>query len=335
MNKETIKNFLDEYFPGYENNGREYNFSSPFFSDRGKRLYVNCDSGKWYDFHEGIGGSFPTFVAQYLEIPYSDAVKLLESDFTNHVASKIDIRDIIATINQEQKEEVKETEEVSDPLDVHPIMFDSCDDLDYDGEEAIRYLQNRKISVNGLGYFPRSDKNYSGRIFVPFYENELLVYFLARSYIGSELRYKNPAGLDASYVFNYDKIEDTVVIFEGVFDALSLDNYVGTAILSNKLKDGQAERIMGIKSVKNIIFVPDKDEDVDTRKTILNNLIYNYDLLNRYKKISRKVNFYVYDIPEGYKDFNEYKQKTGNGNIEISDCEKFNKNKIMFDIMRL
>jgi len=335
MNKETIKNFLDEYFPGYDNNGREYIFSSPFFADKGKRLYVNCENGKWYDFHEGKGGSFPSFVSEFLNISYLDACKLLESDFTDFtINATIDIRDIIASINQEQPDDLEEDED-KNPLDVNPIMFDDCYELDDDGEEAIRYLQNRKISPIGLGYFPKRDPNYSGRIFVPFYENGELVYFLARSYIGSELRYKNPSGLSADYVFNYDSIEDTVVIFEGVFDALSLDNHVGTAILSNKMKNGQAEKLMGIESIKNVIFVPDKDKEPEVRKTILNNLIYNYDLLNKYKRMSRRVNFYIYNIEDGFKDFNEYKQKTGNGNIEISDCEKFNKNKIMFDIMRL
>lgn len=333
MNRETIKNFLDEYFPGYEQNGREYIFSSPFFADRGKRLYVNCDSGKWYDFHEGIGGSFPSFVAQYLDISYNDACKLLDSDFTTIQTKDIDIRDIIAAINQEQPDEVEEEEK--EPLDVHPIMFDDVDELDDDGEEAIRYLQQRKISPSGLGYFPRSDSDYSGRIFVPFYENGELVYFLARSYIGSELRYKNPPGLSADVIFNYDNIDDTVVIFEGAFDAMSLENYPGTAILSNKLKEGQAKKLMGISSLKNIIFVPDKDKEIETRKLILNNLIANYDLLNKYKKLSKSVKFYVYNIPGEYKDFNEYKQKTGESGIRIEDCEVFNKNKIMFDIMRL
>ena len=333
MNKETIKNFLDEYFPGYIKNGREYVFPSPFFADRGKRLYVNCDTGKWYDFHEGIGGDFPSFVSQYLEISYADANKLLDSDFTTIAAKDIDVRDLIATINQEQPDEPEEDE--AEPLDINPIMFDDVDELDDDGEEAIRYLQQRKISPRGLGYFPRSDANYSGRIFIPFYENDELVYFLARSYTGSELRYKNPPGLSADVIFNYDNINDTVVIFEGAFDAMSLENYPGTAILSNKLREGQAKKLMGISSIKNIIFVPDKDEKPETRKLILNNLIANYDLLNKFKKLSKTIKFYIYNIPDGYKDFNEYKQKTGCGEIKIEDCESFNKNKILFDIMRI
>ena len=334
MNKETIKNFLDEYFPGYEKNGREYVFSSPFFADRGKRLYVNCDTGKWYDFHEGIGGNFQSFVAQFLDISYNDACKLLDSDFTSITTKEIDVRDLISAINQEQPD-IEEIEEEDAPLDVHPIMFDECEDFDDDGEEAIRYLQQRKISPKGLGYFPKNDVNYPGRIFIPFYENEELVFFLARSYIGSELRYKNPPGLSTDVIFNYDNIDDTVVIFEGVFDAMSLENYPGTAILSNKLKEGQARKLMGISTLKNVVFVPDKDKKPETRKLILNNLIANYDLLNKYRKISKAINFYVFDIPGEYKDFNEYKQKTGIGNIEIDDCIKFNKNRIMFDIVRL
>ena len=332
MNRETIKNFLDEYFPGYDLNGHEYVFSSPFFADRGKRLYVNCDTGKWYDFHEGIGGSFPSFVAQYLDISYNDACKLLDSDFTTVITKDIDIRDIIAAINQEQPDEVEEEEK--EPLDVHPIMFDEGDELDDDGEEAIRYLQQRKISPNGLGYFPKSDSEYSGRIFIPFYENGELVYFLARSYTGSELRYKNPPGLSTDVVFNYDNIDDTVFIFEGALDALSLDNYPGTAILSNRMKEGQAKKLMGIQSIKNIVFVPDKDAKVETHKLILENMVKNYTLLNKYRRMSRKINFFVYNIPK-YKDFNEYKQKTGNGTIELSDCERFDKNKVMFEIMGL
>lgn len=333
MNKETIKNFLDEYFPGYEKNGQEYVFPSPFFADRGKRLYVNCNTGKWIDFHEGLGGNFPSFVSLYLEITYNDACKLLDNDFTNAVTKDIDIRDLISTINSEQPDEEELDED--EPLDVHPIMFDEVDELDDDGELAIRYLQERKISPSGLGYFPISDKEYSGRIFIPFYENEKLVYFLARSYIGSELRYKNPPGLNTDVIFNYDNIDDTVFIFEGAFDAMSLDNYPGTAILSNKMKEGQAKKLMGIKTLKNIVFVPDKDPEVETRKLILENMIKNQALLNSCKRMSRNVNFYIYNIPNGYKDFSEYKQKTGNGTVELSECEKFDKNKIMFDIMRL
>ena len=214
-------------------------------------------------------------------------------------------------------------------------MFDDVDELDDDGEEALAYLNKRKINCSGLGYFPKSDKDYGGRIFIPFYENEQLVYFLARSYTGSELRYKNPSDLSADNIFNYDDIDESVVIFEGAFDAMALDNLTGTAMLSNKMKDGQARKIMGIKSLKKIIFVPDKDENTKTRKLILSNLLATYDLLNKYRKPSRSVLFYVYEVPDGYKDFSEYKEKTGNGNIDLKDCKRFDKNRISLEIMGL
>lgn len=334
LNKETIKNFLDEHFPGYGMSGHEYNFSSPFFADRGKRLYVNANTGEWFDFHEGRGGSFQSFVSEYLGVTYQEACKILDNDYSVVIQKGVDIRDLLYG-NTKENIVLENQVVVKDPLDVSPKMFDDCEELDDDGELALRYLNDRRISPSGLGYFGKDDGEYSGRIFVPFYENGELVYFLARSYTGSDLRYKNPHGLNSEVVFNYDKINDTVVIFEGTFDAMSLENMVGTAILSNKMREGQARKIMGIESLKNIIFVPDKDKKDSTRKVILNNLIENYNMLNSFRKPSRDMKFYVYDIPGDYKDFGEYKQETGCGEIDIKDCRPFSKNEILFRIARL
>lgn len=335
INSQTILNFIQDNFPGFNQKGDEINFNSPFFPDKKKRLYVNTSTGKWYDQHDQRGGNFISFVSEYLGVNYNDAETILESDYkTYSVNNLVDIRDLLMG-NMSEPVVLNEDVQILDPLDINPIMFNEVDELDEDGELALEYLQNRKIDVKHLGYFPKSDKLYGGRIFIPFYENGELVYFLARSYIGSELRYKNPAGLATDCVFNFDNIEDTVVIFEGAFDAMSLDNYTGTAILSNKMKEGQANRLMSIEKLRNVIFVPDKDEKKETRKLILNNLIYNYELLNKYKIPSREINFYVYDIPDGYKDFNEYKVKTGNGKIFIKDCKKFSKAEIMMRTMLL
>ena len=42
-------------------------------------------------------------------------------------------------------------------------------------------------------------------------------------------------------------------------------------------KDDMTAGKKGIESIKNVIFVPDKDKEPEVRKTILNNLInYNY-----------------------------------------------------------
>lgn len=331
---DSVLNFIEDYFPGFDRRGSEVNFNSPFFPDTKKRLYVNLDSGKWFDQHDQRGSNnFEAFVSEYLGISYVEATKLMMNYHGfDKTPNLVDIRDIISG---SQIDDIDYNITVNDPLDVHPIMFDDCDELDNDGEEAIRYLQQRRISPKGLGYFKRSDADYSGRIFIPFYENGKLVYFLARSYIGSELRYKNPVLETTNVVYNIDNIDDTVVVFEGVFDAMSLDNMIGTAMLSNKIKDGQAKKLARLDKLKNVIFVPDVDENKETRKIILNNLIYNIELIKSYKKISKVMNFYIYRLPEGYKDFGELKQKTGVGEIDIKDCEEFNKSKILFDIMRL
>ena len=285
---DNVLHFIEDYFPGFDRRGNEVHFNSPFFPDTKKRLYVNLDSGKWFDQHDQRGSnSFEAFVSEYLGVSYIEATKLmLDYHGFDEAPNLVDIRDLI--MGKEQLK-VETKVDVKDPLDVNPVMFDSVDELDDDGEEAIRYLQDRRISPLGLGYFKRDDRDYGGRIFVPFYENGELVYFLARSYIGSELRYKNPSLDTTNVLYNIDNIDDTVAVFEGVFDAMSLDNLPGTAMLSNKMKDGQARKLANLKGLKNVIFVPDVDKDKETRKTILRNLIANVELIKSYKKVSKSI----------------------------------------------
>lgn len=346
INRETVLNFLQEYFTCYAFSGNdEVHFNSPFFADKKRRLYMNLNTGKWFDQHEQRGGSFQSFVSEVLGVSSDDAKLVIEKEFSTPLAQqKTDIRDVLQSITEKlesepEKSEIDVENDESESLidSIHPIMFDDyCQDYDKSRELALEYLNNRKISPSGLGYFPLDDANYQERIFIPFYENNQLVYFVARTFNKvCTLRYKNPNGLSAGdYVFNYDKIEDELIVMEGVFDALSVSApQVATAMLSNKMKEEQARKIMGISSLKRIIFVPDCDKKPETRKLILNNMIKNYDLLNQFRRPYRRFEFYVYYIPEPYKDFNEYKQGTRNGNIKIEDCEKFSKSSIMLKAM--
>src|SRR6478609_6450430 len=64
-----------------------------------------------------------------------------------------------------------------------------------------RYLEGRgldKESIERLGYINNSASQFTKRIFIPFYENEKIVYFVARDYTGkSKLRYMNPTGMNS------------------------------------------------------------------------------------------------------------------------------------------
>lgn len=329
FSKNTIENFILGNFPEarYVSGSKdEIQFNTPFDTDKKRRLYVSTETGKWFDQKAQRGSNkFEFFVAEYLEISVGEAVKLLLKEYKDD--------DYVPPVVE--KEDKKEISPLEIPSGVK--FFDEGGDLGYVGNMAFSYLESRNISHNGLGYVSSEDPSYNKRIFVPFYENGDLVYFLARSIIpNEELRYRNPSNLSAGdYVFNYDKINNEVFIFEGVFDALSLDfPQVGTAMLSSSLKDNQAKKIL-MKNPSSIIFVPDNDKSPKVRFTILSNLLKSKNKLMENKKYKQNFTVFIYNIPGGYKDFNAYKMGTGEGTIPITDCKIFNDMEIMMEMASL
>jgi hypothetical protein len=188
---------------------------------------------------------------------------------------------------------------------------------------AYNYLKKRKISdkvINELGYIYEPGSEYNKMIFIPFYEDKKLVYFITRDFSEKEgaKRYNNPRGISSKhFVYNLDKIEynGTVFIFEGVFDAISLKKQVGTATLTDTLSIPQAIKILN-KAPKNIVFVPDNDEA--GRKSLNRNI----KLMLRRCPPSLDLNIYIYYL-ENCKDFNE----SGKDKIFLEDCELFNEKK--------
>jgi DNA primase len=192
------------------------------------------------------------------------------------------------------------------------------------GNRAITYFKSRKIEPRmDFGYIFKPDSEYNNRVFIPFYENGEIVYFLTRTFIDDPLRFKNPPGFDSkNYVFNIDQMNgDVVLLCEGVFDALSVKEPVASCILSADLGRQQAIKIFN-KSPKAIIMVPDNDE------TGSRTLKRNIELLRLYKPQSLSTKFYVYTLPEGIKDLNELLVKTGKDKITLAECKEIQKEEI-------
>lgn len=331
ISKHIIENFIFGNFPEAKyvsGSNDEIQFNTPFDNDNKKRLYVSVSTGKWFDQKAQRGSNgFDYFVSEYLDLSRREAVDLLYREYSND--SEI-FDEIEESDNIEKEKTILEM-----PSGV--IMFDETDKLGIIGRQAKHYLESRKINISGLGYFSDLDSIYANRIFVPFYENGDLVYFIARSFLKDEvMRYKNPPGLNAGdFVYNIDNIKNDIFIFEGVFDAMSLEfPQVGTCMLSSFLKEEQARKILS-KNPLRIVFVPDKDENIKTRITILENLIKSYHRLVDIKKYGQNISFMVYNIPDGYKDFNEYKKDTGNGLIYIEHCKPFSEIEIQTEINML
>lgn len=329
---DTIENFCFSNFKEAKfNSSGEIHFNSPLVVHDGKlRLYVNPEKSRFFDQKRQLGGSFLSFVAEYLGSSIRDASVALIRDYSGS-SKKVEYKDII---------QVHKDIELPNGLK----FFFEADENSRTYKIAKKYLTDRGIPLDDLGYVydPKSDseESYHNRIIIPFYENGRLVYFIARTFEkNNSFRYKNPKGIDAgNFVFQVDKLQDDVFIFEGVFDALSLHaSQIGTAMLSNKLKQTQITKILD-KAPKRIVFVTENDKNEEAIKAGKRNLDWNLKTMMKYKPPSLNIKFYTFNPPLLYKDFNEYAQEENKHFIDIeNECiewepNKFNVNSLIWGI---
>jgi len=297
----TIKSFITTNFGEFkETSSGEIRINSPFEQDGKFHLYINSEKGVVHDFKTGYGSDFATFVADFLEIDRSRVIPLLIREYSN----------------RQSLEEISISEYIEKSQDLilpKGLTWFSEAKKGIIRNRAYSYLKERNVSekvINDLGYIFEPGSEYDRAIFIPFYEDGELVYFITRDFTKKNfLRYNNPKGLNSKkFVYNIDNIEDTVFIFEGVFDALMLEGQIGTAMLSADLGKEQAIKILD-KAPKNVIFVPDNDETGE------NTLEKNIKLFIKYKATSLDINIMVLYLM-GVKDFAE----TGKNHIDLREC---------------
>lgn len=320
-----IQNFVKTNFPeAKETSSGEIHFNSPFVKDGKLRLYVNPSQSNFFDQKQQIGGSFINFVASYLGVDNKQASVILLKDYFSKDNEEVTYKDVI---NQTSSLELPEG----------LIFFSDGNPESRTYKLAKIYLHKRNIPLDGLGYIydPKGDfkTTFHNRIFIPFYEDGELVYYICRAFDNSSLRYKNPKGVDAgNYVFNIDNLQDDIFIFEGVFDAMSLTGgQQGTAMLSNKMKQIQITKILD-RAPKRIIFVTENDINPIAIEVGRRNLFNNIKDFIKYKPLSLNIEFLIYNIPKGYKDFNEFSVKTGTNYINIENCIPWKQQK--FDLTK-
>lgn len=313
-----IKNFITSEFPeAILTSTGEYHFNSPFSKDTKKKLYMSSEDGRFIDFKGGIEpGSFLTFVKEYIGLNnYSEALNYLVTNYNFNY--EVEKQKEIDTSTAENKKIIYDFISKEKPK-----LFGDCSNLGLFGKMALKYLQDRKIEkeyIPKLGYIYNTNSKYNGRIFIPFFENHKIVYFIARTVNPKEfIRYMNADKLNSKeFVFNIDKINEDVVICEGTFDAMSItSDQAATALLSADIGTKQLEKLYD-KKVKRIIYVADKDE---TGRKKMNN---NISKIIKYCPYTG-LKVYTYDIPfNDCKDLNDLKIKHGKNYILRKECEEY------------
>jgi len=300
----VIEAFVYDQFEKYKiqetGAGTEIRFNGPFEPDKRFRMFINVEKNLVHDFNTGYSNTFIGFVSDYLDLSYSEAQHYIIKNYLNYKSLKEVIKPYKPSVR------IVELEEINEPPGLSRISPKT-----YYGKLAIKLLAKKHISALQIKKFKLqcfTEGYYKGRLYIPFYMNNKLVFFQARDLLGEKKwleehkrsrkykKYENPKGIPKSQIlFNYDNInnKESVVVVEGPFDAMTTKNAV--AILGNTISRAQAKKI-ALKSPKRVIFIPDNDEAGK------NTLEKNMKIM---KEVAPEVDVGYYEVDKKYKDANE------------------------------
>ena len=124
-----------------------------------------------------------------------------------------------------KRKKIEESQTLYLPKEFKSFIFDPGTSVYY--QQAYTFLKDRGVDATeiaryGIGYC--TEGSYSERIIVPSYDKDgILNYFTARSFTGSNYKYKNPpVSKDVIGFEMFVNWNEPIVLCEGPFDAMSI-----------------------------------------------------------------------------------------------------------------
>ena len=164
---------------------------------------------------------------------------------------------------------VEENQNLYLPKEFKSFIFDSGKSVYY--EQAAKFLKDRGVDATeiaryGIGYC--TEGTYAERVIIPSYDkNGILNYFTARSFTGSNYKYKNPPVskdvIGFEFFINWN---EPIILCEGPFDALSIKR--NAIPLFGKTIPKELLKKIYTKNVKEIYIVLDEDARKDSIKLV-------------------------------------------------------------------
>jgi len=273
VKSEKIK-ILKEILGSYYNSGEESLFYCPSCKHHKKKLSVNLslDMFKCWicDYR---GKSLYHLVRRWGS--FSQKTKWQEFE-NEHDMSEVprSLKDIIMGKEQEEEQE----ENINLPTEYAPLANRKRKPTSF---AAINYLKQRGITQEDIlrwkiGYCDTGE--YEGRIIIPSFNTEGLVdFFVARTYSGDWIKYKNPP-TNKKLVFNelfVDWHED-ITLVEGVFDAIKAGNAI--PLLGSTLTEKSPVFQKIVENDSPVYMALDADAEKKTIKIIKNMLSYGIEV---------------------------------------------------------
>ena len=226
----------------------EYMWWSPFVSHHKPKLQVNIETGKWHCWVSNQGGHNLFQLLKQVNANRSLFKELSDAvGSTYYTSDKKDVKDIVLNLPKEAKPLWNGGDSLQK---LHALKF--IYERGLTDEDILRY--NLHYCLSGV---------YQNRIIIPSYDdNGLLNYFVGRSFMGDNMKYKNPNVSRDIIPFDwFIAWSQPIILCEGVFDAISIRTNA-IPMLSKKPSKSLLRKVFE-KKVKTVYIALDDDAKKD------------------------------------------------------------------------
>ena len=275
MQTEKIK-IVNDVLGSYKRQGTEHLYTCPYCNHHKKKFSVNFDMNVFKCWVCDVRGRDIRRVVRR----FGSFSKLKEWD---KVAGIVDFSQDHFELFPEKQVEMPQRIDLPNEFKTLTGKINVVD------KTPLSYLEKRGIEPCDLlrykiGYC--SEGEFEGRIVIPSFDMDGYVnYFIARSYTGHWMRYKNP-NASRDIIFNELNIDwdSDVVLVEGVFDAIFAGNAV--ALLGSTLRE-ESRLFQHIIQNDSSVFIA-LDPDAEKKAMRIARTLLKYD-----------VEVWKIDLPEG------------------------------------
>lgn len=263
---DIVKSFLG----ACTKSGSEYLFHCPFCDHHKKKLSVNFSKDKYKCWICDRAGSTHRLVKRL--------GSFLQQQKWKELTGVVEVSEFEKIILEQNIPEEPEEEAI---LELPEEFVSLCNKNSSATAMPLNYLARRDIYKQDIlrwkmGYCPKGQ--YEGRIIIPSFNMDGQVnYFIARTYDKSWRKYMNPPE-SKDIIFNELMVdwESDIVITEGVFDAIKIENSI--PILGSSLREGSKLFQQIIKYDPAVYMALDPDAETKEYKMIESLLKYGIEV---------------------------------------------------------
>ncbi len=302
---QTVIDFLQEYGKLHIH-GNNINMRCMLCGDSKKskskrRFWAKCDNGiSYYNCYNcGASGTIAELYSQLKGVPLHTAISKLESPDFNNVKMLLTKQPVIT----ETKPDMNSLDYVYDYAIFKDTETDGLIQSKYK-EYLLNFIDSRGIPEE-YEVFIVYDGDYKGRIIVPIYIENRLMYFQGRAiHKDMEPKYMNPQVDKTGIIMNIDRFnkDKYIIVTEGIIDAMMIENNQGTAVIGGSVSDDFLSILYKNTDIGVIIAVDnDKRGEIERDKLSTSSIYRN------------KLKFFT--TPRDIKDINEFVLKSGIDNV--------------------